>query len=72
MTYTVARHVRPHGGLLTPAGRAAIPAGYSLGLLGVIIFALGGLGDMWWHTVFGIERDVATLLSPTHLMHESA
>ena len=46
----------------------ALPDGYNLSLLGVAIFALGGLGDMVWHTVFGIEENIEALLSPTHLM----
>ncbi|HEY3059374.1 MAG TPA: hypothetical protein VGL99_10410 [Chloroflexota bacterium] len=49
-------------------GMAAIPIGYELGALGVVIFGFGGLGDMIWHTVFGIEVDLKALLSPTHLM----
>jgi len=52
-----------------PAGswRAAVPAGYGLGLAGVAVFLASGAGDMSWHLAFGIERDIAALLSPTHL-----
>jgi hypothetical protein len=32
------------------------------------VFFAGGLGDWSWHTVFGIEQDIAALLSPTHLV----
>jgi hypothetical protein len=46
---------------------AALPAGYALGGYGVILFAVAGLGDMIWHVVFGVERELAALLSPTHL-----
>jgi len=46
---------------------AAVPAGYGLAAGGVVVFAVSGLGDMLWHVVFGIERDLAALLSPTHL-----
>lgn len=46
----------------------AVPAGYKLGVAGVIIFFIGGIGDMIWHTVFGIEKNIAALLSPTHLI----
>ncbi|WNR43329.1 hypothetical protein [Paenibacillus roseipurpureus] len=46
----------------------AIPAGYKLGAFGVILFFFGGLGDMYWHTVFGIEKNIEALLSPTHLL----
>jgi len=44
------------------------PAGYRLGALGVVIFLTGGLGDMVWHTVFGIEASIDALLSPSHLL----
>ncbi|MAG35804.1 MAG: hypothetical protein CL878_06120 [Dehalococcoidia bacterium] len=47
--------------------RRALPAGYWLTLVGVGVFGIGGLGDMVWHIVFGIEEDVEALLSPTHL-----
>jgi hypothetical protein len=46
----------------------AIPTGYKLGVAGVIVFFVGGLGDMYWHTVLGIEKNIAALLSPTHLI----
>jgi hypothetical protein len=49
-------------------GLAAVPVGYGLGLAGVGIFAVGGAGDATWHAVFGIEADLAALLSPTHLL----
>jgi hypothetical protein len=47
--------------------RRGIPAGYGAALLGVAIFLVSGVGDMLWHVAFGIERDIAALLSPTHL-----
>lgn len=34
---------------------------------GFLLFAFGGLGDAVWHSVLGVEEDVAALLSPTHL-----
>ncbi|GKU77832.1 hypothetical protein [Paenibacillus sp. L3-i20] len=46
----------------------AIPEGYGLGVSGVLVFFIGGLGDMAWHIVFGIEENTAALLSPTHLL----
>ena len=49
-------------------GLAAIPQGYHLGLLGVFIFGAGGVGDMLWHIIFGIEMNIEALLSPTHLL----
>lgn len=48
--------------------RAALPAGYGLALLGSAVFAAGGVGDLIWHTLFGIEEDFEALVSPTHLM----
>jgi hypothetical protein len=48
--------------------RLALPAGYGLSLLGALIFWLGGMGDLVWHALFGIEQNVEALLSPTHLL----
>jgi hypothetical protein len=48
--------------------RQALPAGYGLSLFGGMLFAIGGLGDLIWHTLFGIEQNVEALLSPTHLL----
>lgn len=45
-----------------------LPQGYTLSLIGVCIFALGGVGDMIWHLLFGTEADLEALLSPTHLL----
>jgi Tol biopolymer transport system component len=52
------------------AGRWALelPVGYDLSLAGAALFGLGGFVDMIWHAMFGIEADVAALLSPTHLL----
>lgn len=47
---------------------AAAPAGYRGALLGIGLFALGGLGDAVWHTLFGVETSIDALLSPTHLV----
>ncbi len=48
--------------------RAAIPDGYALGLVGLAVFAVGGVGDMVWHTIYGIETDLDALYSPTHVL----
>ena len=50
----------------------ALPAGYEISLLGTVIFALGGISDMIWHTLFGIEANVEAALSPTHLILASS
>jgi hypothetical protein len=46
----------------------AIPAGYEAAALGSGLFVVAGVADMLWHTVFGVEADIAALLSPTHLL----
>lgn len=51
---------------------SAIPHGYAPALLGVALFALGGIGDMTWHQIFGVEADIEALLSPTHLVLATA
>jgi len=50
------------------AWREAMPSGYGLSLVGAAIFMVGGVGDMLWHTLFGIEVGIEALLSPTHLL----
>ena len=47
---------------------ALVPAGYGLGLVGVVLFVAGGIADGAWHTMFGVEVGVAALLSPSHLL----
>ena len=47
---------------------AAVPDGYELSALGVLLFALAGVLDLLWHTRFGIEAGTDALLSPTHLL----
>ncbi|MEM9200335.1 MAG: hypothetical protein AAGC53_01685 [Actinomycetota bacterium] len=44
------------------------PDGYQYAVFGVGIFALGGIGDGIWHTIFGVEVGIDALLSPTHLI----
>jgi hypothetical protein len=48
--------------------RESVPTGYELSLLGAAIFLVGGVADMAWHMVFGIEANVDALFSPTHLI----
>ncbi|MBO3747975.1 hypothetical protein J5X84_18030 [Streptosporangiaceae bacterium NEAU-GS5] len=57
-------------GLSLRAGRAwreALPYGYGLSFVGCVLFLVFGALDLGWHTLFGIEANVAALLSPTHL-----
>lgn len=39
------------------------PMGFVVAGLGVVCFILGGLYDLWWHTIYGFD---VTLLSPSH------
>ena len=52
----------------SPGWREAVPEGYGPGFLGLALFALGGPGDVLWHSLFGAEADVEALVSPTHLL----
>src|ERR1700694_387650 len=45
-----------------------LPAGYSLSLIGCVLFGVGGVIDMAWHLRFGIEVSLAALISPPHLV----
>lgn len=46
----------------------AVPRGYTLSLFGVMLFAVGGVGDLLWHEAFGFEQSFNALYSPTHLL----
>jgi hypothetical protein len=48
--------------------RQALPRGYNLSLVGVLLWFIAGPGDLIWHTLFGIEQNVEALYSPTHLL----
>jgi hypothetical protein len=44
------------------------PAGYGLGAIGVVGFVAGGVLDMIWHSIFGVEVSLDIVLSPSHLI----
>lgn len=46
----------------------AVPQGFEPAAMGVLVFGIGGVGDLIWHTVFGIEQELKILFSPTHLL----
>ncbi len=46
---------------------SALPAGYTLSLLGFFLFAAGGVADLAWHEIFGFEEGTEALISPSHL-----
>jgi hypothetical protein len=45
-----------------------VPVGYRLGIVGLVVFAVGGVTDMVWHLLFGVESSIDALISPTHLL----
>lgn len=47
---------------------AALPVGHGLTLLSLVVFGIGGIGDLVWHETLGVEVGVEALLSPTHLL----
>ena len=48
--------------------RTALPRAYRTALIGAILFLIGGVADMTWHTLLGIEVSLEALLSPPHLL----
>jgi len=46
----------------------AVPLGYELSILGVGVLFVGGIFDLIWHTLFGIERNLDANVSPSHLL----
>ena len=59
----VRRHHRPG-----EAWSAHLPKGHGLTLAALGLFAIGAVGDLVWHEVFGVEVTLEALLSPTHLV----
>lgn len=50
------------------SARQSVPGGYGLSMLGLGLFGIGGVGDGFWHTIFGVETSFDALLSPTHIL----
>lgn len=48
-------------------GPNAIPKGYLIGFIGLIVFGIGGVLDLTGHALFGFETGMEVLLSPTHI-----
>lgn len=49
------------------SARAAVPIGYDLALIGLVVFGAGTVFDFLWHEVFGVEQAGERLSSPAHL-----
>lgn len=45
-----------------------VPYGYRAAVLGLVVFGVGGVADLAWHEIFGIEIAVDALVSPSHLL----
>lgn len=63
MVWVIRQRITPERSL-----QDAIPPGYGLGVIGLGLFGIGGVGDGFWHTIFGIETSFDALLSPTHIL----
>jgi len=48
-------------------GFKSMPPGYAGAAIAIVGFGLAAIGDLTWHTVFGIEQEINILFSPTHL-----
>lgn len=62
LIFTVGRNLR--------AGRpryAALPRGYGLPFLGILVFGFAGTLDLIGHALYGFEVGLEALLSPTHV-----
>src|SRR5262249_50908893 len=46
---------------------SAFPPGYGAAVVGAAVFAVGGVGDLIWHSLFGIEQGIEGNISPSHL-----
>jgi hypothetical protein len=46
----------------------AVPAGYRVALVGLMLATVAVAGDAAWHGMFGAERGLARLVSPFHLV----
>ncbi len=46
----------------------ALPKEYLLSFVGVLVFGIGGVFDLFWHEIFGFEAGVDALVSPSHLV----
>jgi hypothetical protein len=49
-------------------GRDVIPLGLESAIAGLAVYVVGGIGDLSWHTAFGVEQELKILFSPTHLL----
>ncbi len=67
MGWIAIRRLEPGRPVLAGAWEA-LPVGYRGAAVGLGVFAIGGIGDGIWHTIYGVETSIDALLSPTHLV----
>jgi hypothetical protein len=48
--------------------KTVLPIGYGYSLIGALMFLFGGVFDLVWHEIFGIEENIDALMSPSHLL----
>jgi len=46
----------------------SVPPGYQQTLAALPLMFVGGALDMWWHSIYGFEQRLDTLVSPTHMI----
>jgi hypothetical protein len=46
----------------------SLPRVYVVALCGILGFQVGGMADMIWHILFGIEKNLAIIISPPHVI----
>jgi hypothetical protein len=63
--YQLAAGVDPRKTLLPDL--KAIPVGYGVAIIGLLVLGIGGPVDLIWHTAYGFEVSVAAIVSPPHL-----
>jgi hypothetical protein len=49
-------------------GQRIIGSGLESAYLGLGVYVVGGIGDLFWHVNFGVEQELKILFSPTHLL----
>jgi hypothetical protein len=47
---------------------SAVPIGYGVGLIGLVVFAIGGAADLIGHVLFGFEKSLGAWIAPFHLL----
>lgn len=46
---------------------SAIPVGYGVAIVGLLVLSIGGPSDLLWHTAYGFEVSLEAIYSPPHL-----